>query len=60
MIKIIEGKGIRLTEVGEVLPKIKLLVGADMLGNILIGESEKQKCGLVLQETLLGCIVFKN
>lgn len=45
---------------GKRLHQIQILVGVDMLGNILTGKCEKLECGLVKQETLLGWVVFRN
>lgn len=36
-----------------------MLIGADMLGNILKGKCEKLECGHI-KETLLGLVVFGN
>lgn len=56
LINEIQNKGIRLTDIGKGVSLIQLLIGADMLENILTGKCEKLECGLVIQETLLGWV----
>ncbi|GBN87812.1 hypothetical protein AVEN_112210-1 [Araneus ventricosus] len=50
----LENHGIVLTDIGEETPPIRLLLGADVLGRILLGKIEVLKSGISAIETSFG------
>ncbi|XP_055928545.1 uncharacterized protein LOC129959681 [Argiope bruennichi] len=51
-------RGIKLTDVGQDTPSIRVLLGADVLGRILIGRIEILASGISAIETLLGWTIL--
>ncbi|XP_055938261.1 uncharacterized protein LOC129968428 [Argiope bruennichi] len=45
---------IRLSDVGEEPQSVQVLLGSDVIGNIMTGQRRVLSCGLVAMETLLG------
>lgn len=54
ILKCLEGKGIRLSDVGYGSPKVELLLGADVYGSLLTGKVEQLANGAVAVQTKLG------
>lgn len=56
VIKELNRKNIRLTDVGEGTPEIELLIGADYCGRLLTNNIVQLSCGLTAVETKLGWV----
>lgn len=54
----LQDRGIWLSDVGDQNCQIELLFGADVLGSLLTGKTEKLDCGLLATETVLGWTVM--
>jgi hypothetical protein len=47
-------RNIKLTDIGQTVEPIEILLGADIAGRLLTGRREVLSCGLVAVETYLG------